>query len=561
MQRRAKFAVVVWLSTALAAAVFAAIASPTPAQVGDSGTGSGPAVRLPDAAAQVDAILRRGRQYEAVEQWGEALAHYEDALREFPQDRALHERYEHARIQLDVARRSHDASFARAVDRLDSREALAVYAEVLLKVDAHFVVAPKWSELGEYGARTLSAALGNKAFTGRYLRQADAADVEEFRQVIRRLLARSDIQDRHDLRDAAARVAESAESRLGLSPAATILEFAAGAAAALDPYSTYLTADQLREVFSQIEGNFVGLGVEIKAAEGALSIENVIAGSPAARAGLRAGNRILAVDGRSTRHVTTDGAAALLQGNEGTFCTLSIVDQDGSQRDVRVRRAHVEVPSVEEVKLIDRASGVGYFRLTSFQKTTSRDVDAALWQLHREGMRSLVVDLRGNPGGLLSASVEVADKFLASGTIVSTRGRSPQEDFNYTAHRVGTWGVPLVVLVDGDSASASEIFAAAIQDHHRGTIVGRRSYGKGSVQGIFPLHQSNSDLTGGVRLTTARFYGPSGRPISGAGIAPDVIVQRTAKPVDDARSPQAVAASDADVEAAVEVARQKVARR
>ena len=136
-------------------------------------------------------------------------------------------------------------------------------------------------------------------------------------------------------------------------------------------------------------------------------------------------------------------------------------------------------------------------------------------------MRSLIIDLRGNPGGLLTASVEVADKFIADGGIVSTRGRSEQENFSYRAHRPGTWRVPLVVLIDGDSASASEIFAGAIKDSGRGKIVGTRSYGKGSVQGIFPLGKNGA----GARLTTAKFYSPLGHPISNVGITPDVDVR------------------------------------
>jgi carboxyl-terminal processing protease len=164
-------------------------------------------------------------------------------------------------------------------------------------------------------------------------------------------------------------------------------------------------------------------------------------------------------------------------------------------------------------------------------------------------MRSLVVDLRGNPGGLLTAAVETADKFLAEGTIVSTRGRSSREDFDYLAHRTGTWQVPLVVLIDRDSASASEIFAGAIRDNRRGTLVGERSYGKGSVQGIFPLSASGA----GVRLTTAKFFAPSGQAISDRGVEPHRVIHTVARPDADAAGPTQPA-HDAMIDAAVETA-------
>jgi carboxyl-terminal processing protease len=191
-------------------------------------------------------------------------------------------------------------------------------------------------------------------------------------------------------------------------------------------------------------------------------------------------------------------------------------------RTLSIRRAHVEVPSLEDVKILEPETGVAYMRIPAFQKTTTRDLDAALWDLHRQGMRSLILDLRGNPGGLLTSSVEVADKFIANGPIVSTRGRSEQENFNYQAHRAGTWRVPLVVLIDGNSASAAEIFAGAIKDSGRGKIIGSRSFGKGSVQGIFPLGYAGA----GARLTTAKFYSPHGHPISNIGISPDIDARR-----------------------------------
>ena len=166
-------------------------------------------------------------------------------------------------------------------------------------------------------------------------------------------------------------------------------------------------------------------------------------------------------------------------------------------------------------------------------------------------MKSLIVDVRGNPGGLLTQSVEIADKFVTEGTIVSTRGRSPREDFDYKAHRTGTWRVSLVVLIDKDSASASEIFAGAIHDHRRGTIVGHRSYGKGSVQGIFPLRTGKA----GVRLTTAKFYSPNGNPISNHGVHPDIAVR------DDETVAGEDSESDPVLSAGIEAARQSVAQR
>ena len=220
-------------------------------------------------------------------------------------------------------------------------------------------------------------------------------------------------------------------------PAAVVLEYLCGATNALDPYSTYLTPDQLNDVYAQIEGNFVGLGVELKAQDGGLAIVRVISGSPAEEAGIRGGDRILAVNGRSTKDLTTDQAAAMLQGAEGTAVTLVVAAPGQPQRQLNVRRRRVDVPSVDQVRILDAQNGIGYFKLTCFQKTTARDLDAALWKLHHEGMKSLVIDVRGNPGGLLVSAVEVADRFVERGVIVSTRGRSPPGRLHLLGPRTG----------------------------------------------------------------------------------------------------------------------------
>ncbi|MCA9189870.1 MAG: S41 family peptidase, partial [Planctomycetales bacterium] len=329
------------------------------------------------------------------------------------------------------------------------------------------------------------------------------------------------VRDRRAARDLVYYSARLAQQRLGIPLSATIMEYCCGAIGSLDQYSSYLSGSQLDEVYSQIEGNFVGLGIELKSDQGSLLIVDVIGNGPAALAGIQPGDRIVAVDGKSTEDITTELAADMLKGEQGSVVQVAVLSPaNDAPRELSIRRERVDVPSVEDAMMVDKQNGVAYFRLTSFQKTTSRDVDAALWKLHREGMKSLIIDLRGNPGGLLTASVEVSDKFLTEGTIVSTRGRSRQEDFDYTAHRVGTWQVPLVVLIDRDTASASEIFAGAMRDHHRARVVGEQSYGKGSVQGIFPL----SVVKSGVRLTTAKFYSPSGQAISGQGVTPDMAV-------------------------------------
>jgi len=492
------------------------------------------------SVSAVDDLIRRGQELETERRWGEALTHYEQALRQHPDQAAvIEQRLELSRIHYDLTRRYNDTSFHTALRSMTERDALALYSEVLTKIQSHYVDEPNWRQILEQGTLGLAEALTDPAFAERNLPAAYRPRIADFSRELQVRLGSYLVRDRNACRDAAAVAAQMASQRLGLPAVAVVLEYACGATNSLDEYSTFLTADQLDELYSQIEGNFVGLGVELKAVDGKLQIVKVISGSPAQRSGVLAGDRIVAIDGRSTLQMNTDDAADLLQGAEGSTVQLTLQSLDSSSRQVSVRREHVEVPSVDDARIIDATQGVAYLKLTCFQKTTARDLDAALWKLHREGMKSLIMDLRGNPGGLLSTSVEVADRFVNRGVIVSTRGRSPQEDYRYAAHSFGTWQVPLVVLIDGDSASASEIFAGAIRDHQRGTIVGTRSYGKGSVQGIFPLAASNA----GVRLTTAKFYSPRNLPFSKVGVQPDVLVHQAAKP---ATQPVSTGAADDD---------------
>ena len=472
-------------------------------------------------------LVQAGVEFERQQRWGEALSHYEEAVRRYPNQPELQRRMGVARTYFDLSRRYIDDSFLDTLNQVSEQQALDLFGEVVLKIQSHYVQEPDWNQTLKNGTSCLRVALTDETFNRVNQVRGGETQAEQMVNYVDQVFSQRDVHDRRQAQELVRWAARVISRRLSVPVNAVIFEYICGAASHLDSYSTFLTADQLDEVYSQIEGNFVGLGVELRAVDRSLLIANVIANGPASMAGIQAGDRIIGVDGVLTRDVTTDHAADMLKGERGTFVDVELLAPSGDVRTIRVRRDRVEVPSVEDVKMVDMQAGVGYFRISSFQKTTSRDVDAALWKLHRDGMRSLVIDVRGNPGGLLNESVEVADRFIVEGTIVATHGRNTRENFDYKAHRVGTWRVPLVVLIDGDSASASEIFAGAIRDHRRGTVVGDRSYGKGSVQGIFPLRA----VKGGVRLTTAKFYSPSGQAISQGGVEPDIQVHSVAKPV------------------------------
>lgn len=464
--------------------------------------------------------LEEGVRLERDRSWGEAVQHYEAASREHPGSRAIYQRLLISRLRYDVIRRYQDRSYLRSVRELSTSQALDLYSEVLSNLQTHYVEPVQWSRVLLHGTAALETALDEDDFIDTMLPNADRDRIEAFRLRVHRELQGRSTQSRFDLRSSVAYVAQLAHREIGLPGTATALEFLAGAICTLDPYTRLLSASQLDEMFNNIEGNFVGLGVELKAGEKCLQILSVIPDGPADLAGIQAGEKIVRVADADMTVSDPDHAADLLRGPEHSFVSVGIMDRLGSIRDLSVPRRRVEVPCVENIHLVDQRNGVGYFRLTNFQKTTRREVEQALDDLHRQGMRSLVIDLRGNPGGLLSAAVEVADRFLADGGIVTTRGRNAKENFDYVAHRAGTWNYPMVVLIDRDSASASEIFAGAMRDRKRATIVGTTSYGKGSVQGVFRMRTAKF----GLCLTTAKFYSPSGRAISRNGVTPDIEV-------------------------------------
>jgi carboxyl-terminal processing protease len=299
-----------------------------------------------------------------------------------------------------------------------------------------------------------------------------------------------------------------------------------GMLASLDPHSSYLDARDFKQMQIQTDGNYGGLGLTVGMEDGAVKVVTPTEDTPADKAGLKAGDYITHLDGVLLYGGTLDEAVDKMRGRPGTNIRLTIV-RPGRDKpfDVTITRAIIEIKPVKwEVK-----NGIGIININGFSKTTGPMVRAAFLDIDKQLGRKptgYVVDLRANPGGLLDQAVEVSDAFLNSGEIVSQRGRHKADTERYFA-RSGDFaqGLPVVVLVDAGSASAAEIVAGAIQDHHRGLVMGERTFGKGSVQTLLPL-----DETTALRLTTARYYTPSGKSVQEGGIEPDIQVPQLSDP-------------------------------
>lgn len=289
----------------------------------------------------------------------------------------------------------------------------------------------------------------------------------------------------------------------------------------LDPHSGYLDPTEYERLKSDMEGEFAGLGMQITEQNGLPQVLAPIDDTPAARAGIEPGDRIVKIDGQATPGMTLDDVVSRLRGSVGSSVRLTLERTDRPPFDVTLTRAIIQVRSVKSAL---QNNGVGYVRISSFVDNTQDELKSAIAELKRQAggrLTGFILDLRDDPGGELRASVDVAGDFLDGGPVVTTRARNPGDEHVYTASSASDLikNVPMVVLIDGASASASEIVAGALQDHHRAVLMGTRSFGKGSVQSIVPL-----DSGGALRLTIALYYTPSGRSIQGTGLQPDIVV-------------------------------------
>ena len=284
----------------------------------------------------------------------------------------------------------------------------------------------------------------------------------------------------------------------------------------LDPHSSFMTKDEYKELMIETKGKFTGVGIEITIKDNFLTVVAPIEGTPAYKAGIKPGDKIIKIDDEPTKDMTLMDAVKRIRGPKGTKVKLTIL-REGVNKPLEfvITRDVIPIKSVKKYML---ASHIGYVRISSFQSNTTKELKQALRELEKRELKGLILDLRNNPGGLLNQAIEVSDVFLDSGIIVSTKGRKKNQNMIAYAHEnLVERKYPIVVLVNGGTASAAEIVAGALQDNKRAIIVGTKTFGKGSVQTVIPLSDGSA-----LRLTTARYYTPSGRCIQVTGIEPDI---------------------------------------
>ena len=476
-----------------------------------------------------------GEALEDASRWAEAIEFYENVLERWQDDssdqqrlsdsddpdlEALEYALRRSRVHFGIDRRYIDESFGTELLRKSRSQALDLLEDVLSRVQMEYFKSISAKRFVAHGTESFYMALSNDRFVRQHLPGADDDAIDSVKGTLIRDYWNRPIGSQMEARSVVNNVCDLAHRELGIRSSAVIMEYIFGGCNALDEYSHLLTPNRYNDLTGSIQGEFVGIGIEMVARAGdGMELVRVLEESPAEEGGLHEGDYIVSIDGRDCRDFSTDEAARLLRGVSGSRVTLGFESEGTYQEGSFVRRA-VQVRSITKVQMLDREQGIGYFRQTGFQSSTVEELDAALSQLHNQGMKSLVWDLRKNPGGLLDVAARVLDRFIDNGVLVSTKGRTYDQNQTFTARSWSTHEMPLVLLVDKESASASEIVAGAIRDHKRGQIVGEKTYGKWSVQSI--IHMPGGT---GLKLTTAKFYSPNNINYSGKGLPPDVEVE------------------------------------
>lgn len=432
-------------------------------------------------------------------------------------------------LRAKISQRYNSPSAVSTLQSLDPQRAYSFYLEVNRMIDARHVQPPSYDVRTKKSLQNLILGVENQNFLRVNRINASPAQIRMAQNRWQQLMDQNPAQSAQAAVTVLRQAADIAGSQLQMPATGVIYEFAYGSLESLDKHSRFeFTPSASGPRVDAGGNNIVGVGVQLKTHRDGAVILRTLNGGSAEQAGLQRGDVIVGVNQRNLAGLSLDEVANLITGPTGSNVSLE-VRRDNRTARVNLSRQAIRITNISEAKMVDAQQKIGLIRLEKFGEGASQELDQALWKLHQQGMQSLVFDLRGNPGGLLTEAIAVSNRFVPSGKIVSTRGRYQSDNTVESATYDKTWKMPLVVLVDGDSASASEIFAAAIQENRRGLIIGRKTYGKGTVQTHFPLQS----VSGTFWLTTAKFYSPKGREMAGAGVTPDIPVNMSERELEE----------------------------
>lgn len=485
------------------------------------------------AATDLDKRRLKAKEFEDRGAWLEACRAYDDLYRRDRSRAFAKEGYQRCLRRLHLAVRHADQSYRQTLLRLTPGNAVEAYEQVLtiLQVAYPDETRSGYTQLFQQGLEELRLALDDPNFRQHHLPAAKADALAAFKHRLetwqyKRLHSRGEVRDQ-----VLAVIRSAAKDGIPLRPAvlsAMVLEFAAGACNALDEHSSFLSPGNLALVQAAIRGSHVGIGIDVGIdADDRLVVTRVHPKSPAEAAGLLAGDLLLRIDGVPVEHQLADRVAERLRGEPGTEVEVEVSrDGDLARRTIKLARRTVAVPAVEyDLFRLDDGSSVGFLKINFFHETTLQDVKAAIAAMSAMGepIKGLILDLRGNPGGVFKSAVAVAELFVSGGVIVI--GQSQLKEYNkpFRAETGGPLQMPLVVLIDGETASSAEVLAGALREGRpEGTtkLVGQTTYGKGSIQCLIPMDKAPLDRLAGIRVTVAKLFSPTNQPYTGRGVTP-----------------------------------------
>lgn len=468
----------------------------------------------PEPADRSDA-----REFERLGQWERASEAYLRLLAENRNQPEVRERLADCLRHVQQVRRHSDPSYRSYATALPLSQALALYTECVSTIQRHFVSSTRTGieQLYRNGLDEIRRALDDAVFRREHLPKVELAAIAEFRARLDQFWAARSADDLRDVRLVVRNFAWDAQKLTGLNPSIVVLEMACGACHALDEYSRFVAPGRLTLDAAGLNADLAAFGLSVVSADGALLIERVAAGSWAHGMGLTAGDRITHVGKSRWNRLSLDALLEVIRGERLGIAELTVSSAAGA--DSRTMALPDSLPSVHDVNM--ERNGIGIIRISHFQRTTPQEFDSALLRLRSEGMRVLVLDLRGNPGGSFPAAVQISERFLDAGVIVSTQGQLQGLTKTFAAQSQPLFDGPVVTLIDADTASAAEILAGALRHHSRAVLVGQATFGKDSIQRL--MHLSDGAA---IRLTLARFFLPGGKAFSGVGVEPHITEPR-----------------------------------